>query len=767
MKRIIAFILTLAITIGMVACLEGCNGNIKSDNDIYFSKGQFFSYFVYEKNMTSQVYTAEEITKCMDGSVEAEIISEWGYLSHDYAISNLSKPVDRETVVTLCANSTFDLIEGNIKDIKDADLLHDPQTIANAYASGLIELNNGYFEGARKMSFADCDDIMRKTEVYSANIHYDNHTRNPKMADDVIVDDGSDYNEGDVVIQFFFFFNQSNLIGLSQQYDSNLLNENLTKLPYNDNRNDSTMQLSTCSYNSQKLTAMSNSSNSVRNMDNRFGNIGLPGLGFFAVINKERFENNFTCPDIGSTMTLSKYDVIGGSNFVLGNSGQDVIIGVLRSCEFKNGKYYCVFDYPDFEQAASRVEEKKLNAKKISGGEQLESNIKGWKLDFNWSGDSLSIEAKKDYVEKETGRKQDWQNAVNTIHGTIKYTLSDFNIDVNNISSFATKSGEGFIKITADSELKINLEGHAKFAPDSNRNGKFFSNFSNSRLTDVDSPGADKIKVASFTPSLYGIIGAKIEVYVLIGVDGMITFTSSVDDGGIMIKTNNGNVSREKVYNSAKKELQIEINLRAKFCVDVKVQLFGFINVIDYDFGLADAEAKFMANLYYENKLTNKNVFNTPRSDLDTFQSTNETFNYCIGFSLEVCFTGELKDSAAKIIVDKISSGALNFKSNPYLSVSFHVEDGQVVDACTRGDDPSEDLKASDDDSIKLDTYKVTMPIFSCRTVQLKEIPTETVNLYNSRNSIEVRSEDESIVKAFYNKGSTYISLEAMVRIQN
>ena len=145
-KRVLCLILSLLLAISI---LSACSSK-KTDNQLYITKGEFFSYFVHENGLTSDLYTSEDIQKSSDGSVEANIIVEWEYLPEKIALKELKKPVEKEIVVMVCANATFDLKEGNVSDIKDADLLEDPQLIANAYASGFFELENGYFDGAER-----------------------------------------------------------------------------------------------------------------------------------------------------------------------------------------------------------------------------------------------------------------------------------------------------------------------------------------------------------------------------------------------------------------------------------------------------------------------------------------------------------------------------------------------------------------------------------------------------------------------------------------
>lgn len=153
----------------------------------YLTKGEFFSLFVDEKNLSSNIHSNEDIRNCQDGSVEAEIIVEWGLLPEAMATEGLDEPVTKEIVVMVCANFAIGLSEGNIDEIKDNESLENSQLIADAYTSGFFELENGYFEGQREMSYADCMDMMAKESNYSANYHIDEDE--VEIADDVLIVD--------------------------------------------------------------------------------------------------------------------------------------------------------------------------------------------------------------------------------------------------------------------------------------------------------------------------------------------------------------------------------------------------------------------------------------------------------------------------------------------------------------------------------------------------------------------------------------------------
>lgn len=748
-KRIICVTLSLVL---MLQVLAGCSSK-KTDETLYITKGEFFAYYVYENNMTSDQYSAEDIQNCEDGSVEAGIIVEWGYLTEDLATKNLKKPVEKEIVVMVCANATFDLKEGNVDDIKDADLLNDPQLIADAYASGFFELENGYFDGAEHMSFADCEAIMNKANEYTANFHYDANTEITETAEGVKEQDSSDYSDGDIVIEFFGDESESSndsdtsASGMSYKLDETT-EPKITLLGTSKSIPDVTT-LETTNKN-VKVTQLNNTA-----LD-RYGFENIKG--FTAHIMKHTFEGALGNPDIGDTVVMSRFQM-GMTNNLRYGTGE--VIGILKSKQLVGSNYVCVFDYPNFEEAVEKKNVEKANGSGIDkeSFEIVKTEVDGWKLNFSVTGNSISVDAKKDFTVNETGRKQDWQNSKKTMTATANLEIGNFNLDVNNLKSFANKSGKGYIKITCNSEIGFSLSQSLRYTPDSNRNGKFPSNWSNSRWTDADSKGAKTIKIARFSPSLYGVVGIDVYIYLLISVDGKVSFTTSIENGGVQITANNGKISTQKL-GTKESEFSANVNLHNRLGVDASLKIFSFINVIEYDVG-ADLDLHAVVNLYYEEELSKSGVY-ADEEGLNEYAADDDKFDYCIGVQIELGVSGQMKDSGVKLILDLVAKGdSLDFEKNIWTG-GFHFEDGAFVDKCTRGDDMEDELKESDSDDVELGAYKVNIDEGESEFVWLKAIPSETMDLLDSKNSITVKSNNTKVCTATYNKTNKLIIVEAV-----
>ena len=166
-------ITALLVLVLLIGALTAC-GKLGSQEaaDPYLTKGEFCAYYVREHAMTSQLYTKSELDSDMSGAVAASILAEWGYLTKENATENLSKPVTLETVVTVCTNSLLERKPGDASNIKNHEELEDAQLIADACASGLIELEDGRFNGTKKMSFEECVELMDRAAEINASFHF-------------------------------------------------------------------------------------------------------------------------------------------------------------------------------------------------------------------------------------------------------------------------------------------------------------------------------------------------------------------------------------------------------------------------------------------------------------------------------------------------------------------------------------------------------------------------------------------------------------------
>ncbi len=744
LKRIICIVLSLVF---MMQLLAGCSTSPKTDETIYLTKGEFFAYFVYENNMSSKKFTADDIKNSKDGSVEAEIIAEWGYLTNDQATKDIKKHVTKEIVVMVCANATFDLKQGNTKDIKDADMLQNPQLIADAYASGFFELENGYFDGEEKMSFADCERVWNNAKKHTTGVEYSSDSVSIEYAEGVKVQDSSNYSENDIIIDF--------------EWD-----EETSDTP---NQEQPGVVTQSADMNKPKITLLGTASSSlvptqsdakVVPVDNRFNGISqygyVPIKGFTGRIRQAVFEQTLGNPEVGDTVIMSRYDMPLSTVRPMGAGTE--IIGILLSKRLIGNQYECIFEYPEFERAVTAEKMSPANVGAIKNFKLEETEYAGWKLSFETTSNGVKINAKKDFTVYETGRKQDWQNSKQTMSASASFEISDFEVKVKNLEAFAGIGEAGHITIQYDTGMEFSLGQSLRYTPDSNRNGKFPSNWNNSRWTDADSKGATEIKIARFSNSI-GCVGIDIYVYLLISVDGKISFRTSIDDGGIQITANNGNISTTKL-GTKKTEAEVNVNLHGRLGIDASLRLFCFINVMEYDVG-ADLDINAAVNLYYEEQLSKAGVY-ADAEGLSEYAADDSKFNYCIGVWAEFGISGYMKDSGVKMILDLFDAGnALNFEL-PIWSGGFHYEDGAFVDKCSREEDKSDELKESENDEVELETYKVNLVNGTCTIVSILAVPAETVEYMNSSFAILPYSLNKDVCTVKYDKLSKRLIIESV-----
>ena len=327
--RLLAFILAMVLLLGM---FSGCSAP-KTDENLILTKGEFFAYFVYENAMTSEQYSSEDILNCTDGSVEADIITEWGYLPEELAKKDLKKPVQKEIVVMVCANATFELKKGNVSDIKDADLLEDPQLIADAYASGFFELDNGYFDGAQEMSFAACEEIMNNANTYIANFHFDANTEVTSLAEGVKEQDTTNYHDGDILVEF---------IGES-------------------------VEETAAEVDTQGKVTLLGTATTEHGVDN--GGVIYTTKGknktktFTILVHRDVFATSLGNPEIGDTVVLKQYQLAGSDQLPDGTSE---LMGKLVDKKYNGYNIVCTLECPNFEEAVQKTQQVLKNRRRTT-----------------------------------------------------------------------------------------------------------------------------------------------------------------------------------------------------------------------------------------------------------------------------------------------------------------------------------------------------------------------------------------------------------------
>ena len=715
-RRWISIVLCL---LSLLEILAGCAKAPESDDKVYLTKGEFLSYYVYDNQMSSELFTQEEVNACEDYSAEAQIIAEWEYLTEEQATKNLDKPVTKEIVVTVCANAAFDLKTGDPSKIKDADMLADPQLMADAVASGFCELENGYFDGEEKLSLPEVEQIMDNALEFAAGIHYEPVPDHIEMDDEVATQNTEDYQAGDIIIDFGDEEDEE-----EEPTASNTAFSGAQEQP-------------------RAVLLGQSASDGARVVELDETETENEKKEFTLKMTTDYFQKKMGNPKIGQIIEIRNYQ-----NAVSGMEKQNQIVCVLLDTTVEKDMIICTVRDATFEEAAlhaKTIPNTEGFEKIVSSFKPLETNVFGWKLNFDTSKGYIDITAEKDFqVYKETGQKQDWMNARQNMTAKANFWMSNLSVTTNNLKSFASKRGKGFIKIAFDSGVSAEFSGSARYVPDSNRNAGLMAVAKRSRFTDAEGPGAKSIRIAKFEPGLGGPVSCEIGIYLEILLDGSIRFSTSVSQGGVQITTNNGKVSRQKL-GVKDKDVEINVNLTANFILKTTLKLFTRIDIIEYDVKfVVDSHAKI--NIYKEEKLEEEDIYSDPFT-IDRYTAEVPEAHSCLDVTISKRIEGEIGKRGVKLLRD-LAADHLNFSKSLGEPKNWHFEDGQRVPECTRG--KKKEVEKSEIGEVELETYKVNMADRTCQSVDLLAVPAESKKVMGTKNAVTVKSLDESICHAFY-----------------
>lgn len=161
--------ISLGIAIGLYFLCDGPQSKIRT-------KAEFFTYFIEQRDITSEKYSQEDVKNCKDGTVQAEIMVEHGYLTKKDAFGDLDELVTKEFVIVTLTNYAIEFADvkiGNPDVFADKDKLMYPQIVANAYESGFFSLNYGeYVCPDNNMSYKDIKKIMDKIDSQETEKEY-------------------------------------------------------------------------------------------------------------------------------------------------------------------------------------------------------------------------------------------------------------------------------------------------------------------------------------------------------------------------------------------------------------------------------------------------------------------------------------------------------------------------------------------------------------------------------------------------------------------
>ncbi len=775
MKRIIAITLALIIFLGT---FSSCSSVEKTE----LTKGEFYALVMENFNYYPLNATEEEMEETDNYDIEAQTMVDWYLLTKELAFKNINKSITREEAALICLNTLYIKKSGKPSDFKDYDICNYPQEMADAVANGILKTENGYIDAKQPISQEEAIEMLNATVKAATENVYDEDEAVCGFDDNCAVltsDDLSKLDENEFVIEGYEAADAAANSGNveAEEMDTSGLPE-ATVVPLGLNSTDKA-----------EVKQIAKKSTEFR--------VRMP---------KSFYQKNF------STVKINDIIVYTGNSF--GNFGgkQDVFGGKLDPNPFYklapfSGKLIEIIDYEErkqtpnnwnspgpcveFKLTAIKDREKVANSKienvtkqiKFTGFKQLEKSIAGFTIKIDKIGSKTNASGLKLTVSKKfslsQGKYNNWRDWKANPTATFTASIDNVYITTNKLQNFFKKGKQdAYFKITSDTSESISLEsGGLRFTPDSNRNGKFFSNLTNSRLT--AGQGAKSIKVAKVPFEIpYAGLSIELGVYLVIGVDGKITVTLSQAGNGFELEKNkNGEVSvsrlgtdslNAKVNVNANIELKAEFNLT--FCILPKKP------IMSGDLAIG-ADIVALMDVYIFDKDGNPQKECTGYGDPDEAEAVRSMdypdTHYCVNVNIKPYLRGGLlnentageKNLVAQCAKElgydlskcsfKLNSDSEIFaKSKIKPEFNFHYENGGFVDVCTLSKKDAEKDKESseaNDDQFILSRTKVIMEKTDTEVVYIVESPISDKQI-KKQKGIKVKSKNENVATVSYNE---------------
>ncbi len=719
-KRILSVIIVVFMTFPMLTSCALFNSN-------GISKGEFFSIFIEEAGLyyISQTPEYEDIGY----DAEAQAMVDWGLLPEEIAFEELYDNVTKEIVITVCTNNMYFVKEGDVGSIKDADKCAEPQLIANAVATGITELENGYFEAEEKLTREECIEYIHKSIEIDANTHFEDGTGSFEydFGEDVQAYSGDDIDPNDIQI-----------IG----YNSVDNTDNI------ENRIQSTV----------RNLAVTNTSGGA------LGAIPLGGKSnetYKVLIPKEIFENVMKKPKVGDSIVYLPWQgAFAQQRLHSEDLLQKGFAGKIKSINSMplDLTYECELEYLDDDTIVAAMKPDKYG-KDIKGQNiskvLYETEIDGFKINFkeiseggNLVGYSVDVEKKFKISQNEYNNWRDWTAEPKLVCSA---SITDFHFDCDNIGALFSKSKEEKTLIGLEYKVteKIDLEsGGLRLAPDSNRNGKFTSNISKSRFT--SGAGAKSVKVGDINIKIpqIGLI-IPIKVYLEISVDGKVHIQFD-ETNNLRVIRQNGKIRFAK--DTCKSQtFEVTGNIDAGLRAEISVKFALMRKNLMTAYGKVGANITVYSKVYEDKKIVDTGFADA--EDLVHERSVQDKMNFCLSVSgygyLEFGLCEGTSDD--NYLAKWIDISDMNHTIKGEVKELFHLEDGitfssNTVKECTMNDDG---LEVNKEGKIELESYKENIVINQQISLSVLSVPMKESNIEDN-GGFKIKIKDKGIVNAEY-----------------
>lgn len=729
MKRIIATILVTVLTFG---CLSSCANTSAAEKNMI--KGEFFSLIMSEMNLYPIDSTWEEMQNSGNYDIEAESIVKWGILPEEMARKGLYSAVDKETVVLACLNSMFFKQTGNIDDIEDAKLCSYPQEMADAVATGIVELDkNNCINGKEKMSVEDCKAIINATLSCEADGHFKEG-------------EGSfsyDFGENSVVIT------PEDLHGTER-----IIVEKTTAIKSEQLSNEIQAETKTLSFNKASISA-----ETLANEETVIQTVKIP---------VSVFEGKMSNPQIGTIIVydanLQQGNVYKENQQITVNS-TDSFAGKIKSIKKDSTKKYYIcelYSLPD-EEIMANTEANGITStakKEQVKYKQLSTEVDGFKIAVNYdnkNGGAISVDVEKTLTLK-TEKYGNWRDVETHPEIKLHASIGNFQTDIDGIKHLFEKTDTtketSVAKITYDMNKEFSLTDSARFVPDSNYNRSAWKSIKASRFT--DGAGAKSIKIAKLDVVIPNT-GITVVFYLLLNIslDGRIDISISNNTCGFEVYKKNGNVSVREIRGSKTQNTEIESQLSVGLELEATLNFTLVKNIIVYGVSvICDIDA--VIKTYYENEPLDSSGDHPDIAKADDVAAVNEKCGYILDINLKIRVTGNLKEkgtiSNKKCLLYKVlgssKSAKLSFDKT-FFEKSYHKEVN--INLSEVNDAVNNDQLAISEKKFYLESSKLNMTDGTCDSIKITGMPISSEKIdKNYVNGIQVRVKNSEIAEAIY-----------------
>lgn len=785
-KQILCLALSLLFIVQMMA---GCGTDTRSSG---ISKGEFYQMMIKTFNYYPLEHSVEDMENADNYDIEAQTMADWGLLPRDIATKNIDGALTREIAALACLNTLYIKKTGDIDSVKDAKLCDFPQEMADAVANGILEPDkNGYIDGMEKINKDECQKLIESTMKAKAANVYDEDEGSVALSEEFKQITGEDIlNLGEDVFS---------IEGYEEALDNYYANEGqepaVTPMGLTENNGISLTPLSVSASRPTFRTVKDEKKTEQ----------------FKINITKSFYEKHFKNCTIGQLVSYTGFEMGLPSspnynfngNLILDYQNQSVS----RISPFA-GKLVEVIDWekrgatpinwkssescvtlvleilPEEEIMANTVVDN--FTKKISGIDfkTIEKEYFGFKFTIKSNKSKTGIECsatkKFSLSQNEYGNWQDW-----TAHpkATVKATLDNIVFTANNLQNLFKDKGDGYVKVTCNTTESFTLEcGGMRLAPDSNRDGKAWSNISKSRFTDGD--GAKEIKLAEIPFKIPDTgITINIYVYLVIGMDGKLTISfSQFDNGFEVIKGSNGKLQVNPIKCSEEKQITGEANLTVEVLAKIYIDFFLIPKRSVLSGEIAAGTDIHLVVALYEKEKNEMKFLNSGYCDAQEAGQALEkhkSLHLCMDINGQIYIRGGmLKNSptnskkegrvtlthkVAKSLGYDITKWTFTTKDTD-LAIYYelpHIENGGFVEECTVNQELKEEAVKRDSENFTLSTTKLVIPDNVCGIVYVVDSPISDKEI-KKNSGIKVKSKDANTVKVVYNEKSKSITVEAV-----